>query len=130
MALAATALGSSKDSAWQDMRICPDPRCISIAGVFQVGCSFGFVCVCKCVCVCVCVCVGFVHVCLCVCVCVCMHEFLVLVFLDGAFVCMFGRILHLCHWRFFHIMGGSGCFFCVCVCECMHKFCVCVLFLS
>ncbi|KAK7094195.1 uncharacterized protein [Littorina saxatilis] len=35
LALVATAFGASKDSAWQDMRICPDPRCISIAGQFQ-----------------------------------------------------------------------------------------------
>ncbi|KAL8584107.1 hypothetical protein ACOMHN_011722 [Nucella lapillus] len=35
LALAATVLGQSKDSAWQDMRLCPDPRCVAIASVFQ-----------------------------------------------------------------------------------------------
>ncbi|XP_076451620.1 uncharacterized protein LOC143287487 [Babylonia areolata] len=35
LALVATAFGPTSNSAWQDMRICPDPRCVAIAGVFQ-----------------------------------------------------------------------------------------------
>nr|KAG5698986.1 hypothetical protein BaRGS_033499 [Batillaria attramentaria] len=35
VALAAVALGASKESAWQEMPVCPDPRCVSIAAVFQ-----------------------------------------------------------------------------------------------
>lgn len=35
LALCVVVLGNSKESAWQDIRVSPDPRCISIAGVFQ-----------------------------------------------------------------------------------------------
>lgn len=35
IALAAVALGASKESTWQEMPICPDPRCVSIAAQFQ-----------------------------------------------------------------------------------------------
>lgn len=36
LALVVTAFGASKESAWQELRVCPDPRCLTIAALFQV----------------------------------------------------------------------------------------------